>query len=297
MNSSSLRISLALAATVFALASADPAPAASFTITVNDNNACTGTWQTTGPANNPTITCVTGTPAPSGGPTCTITPSQTVSPNTSVVLALSNCTAPSGGTITYSWNQGSVGGTQVGTGATFTTPLLTTTTTYFATATANGLSTTYSTTVTVTTPLPAGNCANYTAVSLGDLQFDGTRNVSSGMKGSAVAYGRIVIPNPLPANWVGKTAQISVFEYGDGAFWKKVYLSKTPCDFGATAAASGQGTGVNIYVTFGSAGYGSVAVQPGDVWFINIKNESIFGTPSCGAGLSCNFAISAYPPS
>ena len=114
MISRSLRTTLAIAGTVLALAIAGPASAAKFTITVDDGGKCDGTWQTTGPANSPTVTCVVGTPPPAGAPTCTITPSQTVAANTSVALTTS-CTAPSGGALTYSWRQGTIGGTQVAT--------------------------------------------------------------------------------------------------------------------------------------------------------------------------------------
>ena len=299
MISRSLRTTLAIAGTVLAFAIAAPASAAKFTITVDDGGRCDGTWQTTGPANSPTVTCVPGTPPPAGAPTCTITPSQTVAANTSVPLTLTNCTAPGGGALTYSWNQGTIGGTQVATTQNFTTPLLAATTTYWATVTADGLSTSYSTTVTVgsVTPPATGNCSKYSAVNLGDLQINGSRTVSANMKGAAVAYGKITIPNPLPANWLGRTTQISVFEYGDLAYWKKVYLSKSACDFTPSPSAFGQGTGVNIYLTYGTVGYNTVTVQPGDVWYVNVKNESMFGSGSCGLGLSCNFAVTVHPPS
>ena len=152
-------------------------------------------------------------------------------------------------------------------------------------------------TVTVSSPPPqTTSCSGFSSTYLGDLVFNGTQTESNGMRGATVGYAKITIPNPLPAGWLGKTAQISVFEYADGAFWKKVYLSKTPCDFTPVASAWGQGTGVNIYVTFGGGGFGSVAVQAGDVWYLNVKNETIFGSGSCGSGLSCNFAVRVYPP-
>ncbi len=225
-------------------------------------------------------------------PTCTISPPQSVAPNTAVALALTDCAAPGGGALSYSWNLGAAAGPQVGTAASYTTPPLTATTTYFATVSANGLSTTYSTTVTVTA---TNSCSGYSTSVLGDLHFDGTQIDSFGMSGSKVAWGRIIIPNPLPAGWAGKTATLSVFE-NDGAFWKKAYLSKTACDFTPVTSAWGQGTGINLYLTFAGTGFGSVTVQPGEVWYVNVKNESLFGTPSCSAGQTCNFAVRLYPP-
>jgi len=302
----SLRTPLAIAGSVLALAIAAPAAAApvTFTITIDDGNSCLGTWQTTGSASNPTIACVTdGTPPPAvGKPTCSgYSGAQTITAGTSVTLTLGTCSAPAGGVNTYKWTAGSPSGTVVATSSIYPTPVLASTTTYYATVTgSDGQFTTYPMPVTVTsvTPPPAtSKCSNYTAVSLGDLSFDGGQIDSFNMRGSAVSYGRIVIPNPLPAGWAGRTAQVSVFEHGEGAFWKKVHLSKVACDFAPATSAWGQGTGVTLYMTFGGTGFGTLTVQPGDVWYVNVKNESIFGTSSCGAGLSCNFGLRLYPPS
>ncbi len=299
----SLRTTFAIAGSVLALAIAAPAAAATFTITIDDGNSCAGTWQTTGSATNPTITCVTDGPPPAvGAPTCSTVPpaSQSVAAGTPVTLSLGNCSAPAGGANTYKWTVGSPSGTPVWAQASYTTAP-STTTTYWATVTgSDGQSTSYSTTVTVTTvtPPPAtSKCSNYSAINLGDLNFDGSQVDSFNMRGSAVAYGRIVIPNPLPAGWAGRTAQVSVFEHGEGAFWKKAHLSKVACDFTPATSAWGQGTGVTLYMTLGGTGFGTLTVQPGDVWYLNVKNESIFGTPSCGPNLSCNFGLRLYPPS
>lgn len=299
----SLRTTLAIAGSVLALAIAAPAAAATFTITIDDGNSCAGTWQTTGSATNPTITCVTdGQPPPVGKPTCTgVSQAQTVTAGTSVTLTLGSCTAPAGGANTYKWTAGSPSGAVVATSITYPTPLLSGTTTYYATVTgSDGQFTTYPIQVTVnavTPPPAASKCANYSAINLGDLSFDGSQVDSFNMRGSSVAYGRIVIPNPLPAGWAGRTAQVSVFEHGEGAFWKKVYLSKAACDFTPATSAWGQGTGVTLYMSLGGTGFGTMTVQPGDIWYLNVKNESIFGTPSCGPNLSCNFGLRLYPPS
>jgi len=146
-------------------------------------------------------------------------------------------------------------------------------------------------------PPPVVKCPLWTTVNLGDLHFDGTQIDSSEMRGSAVAYGKIVIPNPLPDGWIGKTTSVSVFENGDGAYWRKVYLAKSPCDFSPTGAQSGQGVGVSLYMTFGGVGeFVSVPVMPGDIWYLNVKNETPNGKNSCIAGLTCNFGVRMYPP-
>lgn len=300
MNRLSLRNTLAVAGTVLALAIAAPAEAARFTINIDDAGTCNGTWQTTGSATSPTVTCVQGSaPPPVGAPSCAITASQTVSPGTSVTLALANCSPSSG--LSYSWNQGSQGGQQVSTGPTYTTPLLSSSTTYFATVSANGASTTYQTTVTVsgtTAPPPTpGSCNGYNVVNLGDLTFDGSRIATNGVSGSAVVVGRIVLPNPLPAGWAGRASSIAVFEYIDGQYSKKMYVTKSPCDFSAVWPAYGEGNSMNVQATFQNPMYNAVNMNPGDVWYLTVKNERLNGDASCAAGASCNFAITLSAPS
>jgi len=298
MNRLSLRNSLAVAGTVLALAIAAPAEAAKFTISIDDADTCKGTWQTTGSVNNPTVTCVQGSsPPPSGAaPSCAITPSMTVSSGTSVTLALANCSPSSG--LSFSWT---TGGTQVSTGATYATPALASTTTYTATVSANGTSTTYQTTVTVngtTAPPPvSGSCSGYNVVDLGDLAFDGSRIATIGVTGSAVVVGRIVLPNPLPSGWAGRASSIAVFEYIDAQYSKKLYVTKSPCDFSAVWPAYGEGNSMNVQATFQNPMYNAVNMNPGDVWYITVKNERLNGAPSCSLSASCNFALTLSAPS
>jgi hypothetical protein len=298
MIRTSLRTTLAIAGTLLAVAIAAPAEAATFTITIPDSGTCNGGWQTTGSATNPTITCA-GTPAPAGAPTCTtVGPDQTVSPGTSVTL-LTNCSPGS----TYSWTQGTVAGPQVSVGPTYVTPLLSATTTYWVTVSANGASTTYPTTVTVgATPAPpppvaTSSCSGYSVVNVGDLSFNGARIATDGVSGSAVVVGRIVLPNPLPPGWAGNVASIAVFEYSDPQYSKKMYLSQSPCDFTAVWPAYGEGNSMNVRTTFQNAMFNAVNMNPGDVWYLTVKNERSNGQPSCKQGSSCNFALTLSAPS
>ena len=377
-----LRTTLAIAGAVLALALAAPAPAAKFTITVDDGGKCDGSWETTGPANNPTVTCVstgaptctatqsqtvtantsvalamancsasngatvtyawyvgntTGTPvstgtssyatplltttttyfgvatangasatypitltvpAAGGAPTCTATQSQTVAANTSMVLTLANCSANNGASISYAWYLGGTGGTPVSTGSNlFTTPALTGTTTYSGVATANGLSTTYPVTLTVS-PVTSTACGNYkSVVRLADITLDGRLVASDGMQGTAIAYGQITIPDPLPAGWTGRVSTISVFEYGSANLYRKLVLSKTACDFTPSGYNSYSGIGGNLYINYGSASWNAVTVRPGEVWYLNIKDEYPSGASSCPSVVNCNFGVTAWPPS
>jgi hypothetical protein len=298
------RTLLAIASSALALAFAAPASAASFTITIDDGGACQGTWQTTGNAVSPTVTCVTdGTPPPPpSGPTCSPLGTFAIQAGNSQNLT-ANCSLPSGssGTLSYVWHTGSSVGPSFGgnTAAVSVTPAATTTYWVVATDSSTGLSAQASGLVTVTTPTPTtGNCSSYSTINLGDLAFNGTQTDSNGMRAGVVAYGRIVIPNPLPTGWYGKTTSLSVFEYGSGSVWKKVYLSKTPCDFPTGIGSWSQGINTNLYMTFGTQGFLSTSVQPGDIWYVMVKDEALYGTTaSCAPGTNCNFSLRLYPPS
>ena len=292
-----LRTSLAIVGAAVALAAAPAAVAAPFTVTINDNGACTGTWQTTGTASGTTVTCTSSTPPPAGAPTCTVSSPVTISSGATANLSLTNCSVTGGGTITYEWHVGSPSGTLVTTNSAFSTGPLTSSTTYYGIATANALSTTYQTTVTVNTPPPTtGTCTCFSSINLGDLQFNGVQLDSSGMRGSTVAYGRIQIPDPLPTGWIGKTASVAVLANGNATAWRKIYLSKTPCTFTASAPAMSQGVTVTVNMSFGAINPNAVTVHAGETWYLNIKDELPFGGNSCGTGYVCDFGLRMYPP-
>jgi hypothetical protein len=292
----SLGTTLAVAGTILALAIAAPAEAAikTITVTIDDAGTCSGTWQTSGSITNPVYTCVTSTSTAPTAPVCSITPSQTVSSGTSVTLTLANCSPSTG--LSFSWRKDTTSGTQVSTAQTYTTPGLTTTTKYYATVTSSAGSTTYSTTVTVSGSSPpptTTSCSGYTTVNLGDLHFDGSRVATSGVTGSAVAYGRIVVPS----GWAGKVASIAIYEYIDPQYAKKAYLSKnSPCGFTAVWPAYGEGSSMNLKASFDTSLSNAVRMNAGEIWYLTVKNERLSGAPSCGSG-SCNFAITMSVPS
>ncbi len=298
MTPTFFRSSLAIVGAVIALAAAPAAVAAPFTVTVDDNGACTGTWQTVGSANGTTVTCVSSTPPPAGAPTCTINSSVTITSGQSANLSLTNCSVTGGGTITYAWYLGSPSSTAFSTSASTSTGVLTSTSIYYGVASANGLSTTYQTTVNVTTPPPptTSTCNGYSSINLGDLTFNGVQLDSYGMRGATVAYGRITVPNPLPTGWIGKSAAVAILANGNATAWRKVYLSKNMCDFSGTSPAMSQGVTASLNMSFGVATSNAVTMQAGDVWYVNIKDELPFGGNSCGSGYVCDFGLRLYPP-
>jgi hypothetical protein len=127
------------------------------------------------------------------------------------------------------------------------------------------------------------------------LPFDQTRYVTSGFDGSTVAIATIVVPSGV----TGGTA-VSVYEYGGQATGRRVWLSKSMCDFSATAAPYyGSSTSVKlpIYVGYTNPDPGYYALmQPGETWYVMVKNESVgaFGvTNTCRTG-TCEIAIKMY---
>ena len=98
---------------------------------------------------------------------------------------------------------------------------------------------------------PPGSCSGNHAIYLGDLKFDGSQVDTEGVSGTTVAYARIVIPNPLPSGWSGRSTYVSIFESGTGTNAKRLYLSKSPCDYSAVYPAYSEGNGSgNIYMRF-----------------------------------------------
>lgn len=144
---------------------------------------------------------------------------------------------------------------------------------------------------------PPPTCSGYTVVKLGALPIDGSQTNSAGVDGNDVAYGTISIPSPLPAGWLGKVSSAAVLANGSGNAWRKVYLSQKPCDFTATAPAFVQGQTATISFIYGANSPYAVRVEPGQTWYLNIKDELPFGGPSCNPGTACDFGVRVYPPS
>ncbi len=279
---------LALAGTALLATVSLPAAAATITLTIDDSGTCTGTWTTTGTGSGTTLTCVTGTPPPPtspAAPTCVQPANPTITVGQSTTLSLTGCTVVGGGTITYLWKQGP---TPISTTSSMNTGALASTTTYVGTATANNLSTSYNATVTVNPIVSAGSCAGLTAINLGDIRFDGSQTDSSGMRGTAVAYGRLVMPTGAK----GMTASLTVFANGNTTAWRKINVSRSPCDF---TTKTSQGVTASSYLAFDTPQAGYVTVTTADTWYVNIRNEDANGKSTCGAGYVCDFGLRAYP--
>jgi hypothetical protein len=176
-----------------------------------------------------TVTTTVASPSASG---------QTISCNQTATLTASG--APSGGS--YTWYSNSTGTTQVGAGSTFTTPALSTNTTYYVAA--NSTSSTFNftsptvnstsnpgTTTTYTvpsTPQPSGN-ATITVSAMGDFDFPGSGEFLdvygenstylgqiSGPTNCSWYTGTYTVPLATLTNWVSNGSITLTFTPGTG---------------------------------------------------------------------------------
>jgi hypothetical protein len=140
------------------------------------------------------------------------------------------------------------------------------------------------------------SCSGYPAIDLGDLDFDGARFSTYGLAGSNFVYARIVVPNPLPDGWAGDVSVISAFEFLGAQYSKKMYVTRTPCDFSAIWPAYGEGNSPSVRLSFQNSLFNAVTMNAGDIWYVTIKNERSNGAPSCSPNADCNFAIELSVP-
>jgi hypothetical protein len=156
----------------------------------------------------------------------------------------------------------------------------------------------------VTTPPPStGSCGNLKVINQfiaelrggtsDPLTFDQTRYITSGFDGSSVVVATIKVP----AGVIGSTS-VEVREYGAQATGRRVWLSKTMCDFTATGRYYQAAPQVKLPIWIGASNPDPAYyawVQPGETWYVMVKNESFgyFGvTNTCKSG-GCEASVKA----
>ena len=157
----------------------------------------------------------------------------------------------------------------------------------------------------VATPPPStGSCGNLkvinrftvdtTGVGTSDpLTFDQARYLTSGFDGASVVVATIKVP----AGVAGSTS-VQVREYGAQATGRRMWLSKSICDFSATGRYYGAGPSVQLDIWLGTSNPDPARyalMQPGETWYVMVKNESLgyFGvTNTCKSG-GCEAGIKA----
>ena len=140
-------------------------------------------------------------------------------------------------------------------------------------------------------------CGSYSGVLRGSADWHGTHRVLSANLGNfqaaSVAAISFVVPNQASGSF-----QASVVEYVDAPTARHVTLSRNACDFrdldptgvnGPLSADPGAGPS---QVVGGSLDTGQLT--PGQTYYINVRNWSIFLGNTCTSGYPCNFAIDYY---
>ena len=109
--------------------------------------------------------------------------------------------------------------------------------------------------------------------------------MTSGFAGvSTIVVSKIEVP----ANISGATT-LAIYEYGSAATNRKAWLSKTMCDMSAGLGSPYyRNSGGPVFsITTGTAAPtdGSAWMQPGEVWYLMVKNEKFSSTSSsCPTG-------------
>jgi hypothetical protein len=89
-----------------------------------------------------------------------------------------------------------------------------------------------------------------------------------------------------------------VFEYAGDVTTRKAYLSKTMCDTSATSKPYLlRDTGPVFAVQVGGTPTTSaVYMQPGETWYLMVKNEQLLSTKSSCTSGACDIGIKLYRP-
>ena len=134
---------------------------------------------------------------------------------------------------------------------------------------------------------------SYGVLNVGNMSPDGARTTSSGFTGSKVVIATLVPPAGLSTN----TNTISIFEYGGtgGAYSRKAWLARSPCDTSAVWPAYEADTGPVFNYSIGGSDPSAVNMKVGETWYLIVVNQGPFGGNSCKSG-SCDIGIKWYHP-
>lgn len=129
-----------------------------------------------------------------------------------------------------------------------------------------------------------------------------TRDLDGVFGASTVLVGRTVVPDGEPDS-NGDYGGAYVAEYGGPATWRDIRISRHPCDFRDVdetgedgPISAGSGTSAASFFTVGSAGGPYPPLQPGEVWYVNVRNwNPETQRPSC-LRPSCDAVLTVNPP-
>jgi len=132
------------------------------------------------------------------------------------------------------------------------------------------------------------------SVFIGHIEADGTRHSATGVTpATTFIYCTFTVPTGVN----GKQMQISTYNTTGPAIWRKVNLARQPGDFTALPNGSDQGGTPSLHMAIGTPQVGCVTVQAGEVWVLNIRDQSFTGANSCSLGQDCNPTVALFPPS
>lgn len=299
---------LAVAGTLATLAAAPfaIAPASAAVITLNIAG-CT-TFELSGSGGNQTLTCVTDTaPGAPTGCSASASPSSLASGGGGVMLSAS-CSGGTTANTVYTWSKNS---STFATGASASDTLpangsASTASYSYSVQACNGAAcSSAATTVSVAGTSGGGGgpiaCSGFDATRVIDLPWKSGRNVLTnnfgGFRGNDAVVVRITVPAGLRSLAPGA---IKMGEWGGGPVNRYATLTTTPCDFaGRTRFVDFfSGTSIEVPLAVGSPapvpGIWGASLQPGQVYYLNVRNTNDKGVPSCVGG-TCNLFVEFNP--
>lgn len=246
-----------------------------------------------------TIDIVWRTPLPP--PTCTLSATSASDPPVigSTVLLTANCT---NNPASFSWT---------GCNSNSTTCYVTETSsgphTYTVTASSPGGSGTTSLQIiwSTTAPVPQDFCGNFPSVLRSTVPYGFGRTISAnypdpGFQWNGVWVLRLAVPAGTPASSVA--GRFFVAEFGGGPVFRDVTISRFACDFRGVDASGANGPLVEVGGVSASGFFsvstplGGATLQPGQTYYINVRNRAPDGSISCPTGQRCDAFLDLTPP-
>jgi len=263
------------------LAFAGTAPAASAgQLLLNFDSSCPSPAMVNG-----IISC--GAPPPAGGPVCSPTPASISAGATATLNA--NCS----GAASITWFNAN--SQVVGSGPSFTTPALTASTTYYAQGTSASNVTGNKAAVNVAVAGGGGGgastCGGMKVIDIGNLAMGPGNYPVKGMSGCTVAVASITIPA------VAGHSYLTVQAFGGSQTYYQGWVSRTRCGMSATSGVYYRySNGINMKYAIGvQAATYEMQFQPGETWYIMVKEVSPTGKSTCSVG-TCDISVQAHLP-
>lgn len=129
-----------------------------------------------------------------------------------------------------------------------------------------------------------------------------------GVRPGTIVVGRLTVP-PTATMPSAQAGQVRFVEYIDGQAQRQMTVSAFPCDFRGFIPGSASRTDptglnfpmtwsndINTQIIFQLTPPGTVVLQPGRTWYVNLRNvDWVTGMPSCQTA-SCNGLFNFFAP-